>query len=250
VDEDLLAEINSVISVVALGRSARNKAGIKIRQPLSEVVVSGDARVLSAVEKNRHQLLEELNIKSLRTDLPAASFIRHSIQPNLPLLGPRFGRGLDKVRRALVSLPMEETVARWRRREAIEIKIDDQTTTLESEEILVDEEGVPPYVAATSRDLAVGINTELTDELRQEGMVRDLIRQVQNMRKEADLRVEDRIVVGISGDGHVEKSLERFQDYFLAEVLGTRLFPKLDHPEHEKVVNFGGSDVSIHIARA
>jgi len=250
VDEDLLAEIDSVISVVALGRSARNKAGIKIRQPLSEVVVSGDARVLSAVEKNRKQLLEELNIKSLRTDLPAASLIRHSIQPNLPLLGPRFGRGLDKVRRALESLPLEETVARWRRREAIEIKIDDQTITLESEEILVDEESVPPYVAATSRDLAVGINTELTDELLQEGTVRDLIRQVQNMRKEADLRVEDRIVVGISGDGHVEESLTRFQDYFLAEVLGIRLFPKLDHPEHQKVVNLAGSDVSIHIARA
>ncbi|MBA7685271.1 hypothetical protein ES703_93689 [subsurface metagenome] len=95
----------------------------------------------------------------------------------------------------------------------------------------------------------MGINTELTNELIQEGTVRDLIRQVQNMRKEADMRVEDRILVGISGDGHVEKSLMRFQDYFLAEVLGTRLFPKLDHPEHEKVVNLGGADVSIHIAR-
>jgi len=75
------------------------------------------------------------------------------------------------------------------------------------------------------------------------------MRQVQNMRKEADLKVEDRILVGISGDGHVEKSLTRFQDYFLAEVLGTRLFPKLDHPEHEKAVNLGGANVSIHIAK-
>ncbi len=249
-DEDLLVEIDSVISVVALGRSARNKANIKIRQPLSEVVVSGDARVLSAVEKNRKQLLEELNIKSLRTDLPATSFIRRGIQPNLPLLGPRFGRDLDKVRRALESLPPEETAARLLRREPVEIEIDGRGATLEPEEILVDEEGIPPYMAATSRDLAVGINTELTDELLQEGTVRDLIRQVQNMRKEADLRVEDRIMVGISGDGHVEESLEHFKDYFLAEVLGTRLLTKLDHPEHKKVVNLGGSDVSIHIARA
>ncbi|UCH61726.1 MAG: isoleucine--tRNA ligase [Fidelibacterota bacterium] len=250
VDEDLLTEIDSVISVVALGRSARNKANIKIRQPLSEIVVSGDARVLSAVEKNRNQLLEELNIKSLRTDLPTASFIRRSIEPNLPLLGPRFGKDLEKVRRALESLPPEETVARLHQRESVEIEIDGLSTTLEPDEILVNEEGVLPYVAATSRDMAVGINTELTDELLQEGTVRDLIRQVQNMRKEADLRVEDRIVVGISGDGHIAESLEHFKDYFLAEVLGTELSAKLDYPEHQKVVNLSGSDVSIHIARA
>ncbi len=251
VDDDLLIETDSVISVVALGRSARNKANIKIRQPLSEVVVSGDARMLAAVEKNRDQLLEELNIKSLRTDVPAESFIRRGIQPNLPLLGPRLGKMVGAVIKALEEklaaghIP-EEVIGR----SAVTIEVEGETVTLEPEEILVDEEGVSPYVVATSRNLAVGINTELTNELIQEGTVRDLIRQVQNMRKEADLRVEDRIVVGISGDGHVEKSLMRFQDYFLAEVLGTRLFPKLDHPEHQKVVNLGGSDVSIHIARA
>ncbi|MBA7631445.1 Isoleucine--tRNA ligase [subsurface metagenome] len=250
VDEDLLTEIDSVISVVALGRSARNKANIKIRQPLSEVVVSGDTRVLAAVEKNRNQLLEELNIKSLRTDVPTDSFIRRSIQPNLPLLGPRLGKMVGAVIKALEEklaaghIP-EEVIGR----SAVTIEVEGETVTLEPEEILVNEEGVPPFVAATSRDLAVGINTELTDELIQEGTVRDLIRQVQNMRKEADFKVEDRILVGISGDGHVEKSLEHFKDYFLAEVLGTGLLTKLDHPEHEKVVNLSGSDVSIHIAR-
>ncbi|MFC1543447.1 isoleucine--tRNA ligase [Candidatus Neomarinimicrobiota bacterium] len=250
IDDDLLIETDSLISVVALGRSARNKANIKIRQPLSELVVSGDVRVLVAIEKNRDQLLQELNIKTLRTDLPAADFIHHSIQPNLPILGPRFGRDLDKIRRALQSLPPDEVTARWRRREPIEIEVEGNTTTLAPEEILIDDKGMSPYVVATSRELAVGINTELTDDLIQEGTVRDLIRQVQNMRKEADLRVEDRILVGISGDGHVEKSLARFEDYFLAEVLGIQLYPKLDHPEHEKAVNLGGSNVNIHIAKA
>ncbi len=250
-DQDLVREIDSLVQVVALARSARNKANLKIRQPLSEVVVSGDARVLLAVEKNRKQLLEELNIKSLRTDLPATSFIRRGIQPNLPLLGPRLGKMVGAVIKAL-----EEKLAAGHipekviGRSAVTIEVEGEAVTLEPEEILVNEDGVPPYVAATSRDLAVGINTELTDELLQEGTVRDLIRQVQNMRKEADLRVEERILVEITGDGHLSRSLQRFEGYFLAEVLGTRLVENLESPIHQKVVNLNGADVSIHIARA
>jgi isoleucyl-tRNA synthetase len=250
VDESLLLEIDSIIKAVALGRSARNRADIKIRQPLSEIVVSGEALLLAAIEKNQAQLLEELNIKSLRTDLAVEELIRHNIQPNLPVLGPRFGKDLGVVKTALENQPSEELVQAWRRGESILLQLEGRTVNLEPEEILVEEVAVAPYSVATSKEMAVAINTELDDELIQEGIIRDLIRQVQNMRKEADLRVEERIVVGISGDGNVEKSLTRFEDYFLSEVLGIGLYPKLEHPEHQKVVNLGGVSVSIHIARA
>jgi isoleucyl-tRNA synthetase len=250
VDEDLLFEVDAIINAVALGRSARNKANIKIRQPLSEMLISGNARVLALLEKNRHQLLEELNVKALRVDLPEKEFVHYSVKPNSSVLGPKFGKDLEKVRNALESLPSEQVVEKWRQNSPIHVNITGQDIALESTDIQVEEQGVSPYVIATSRDLAVGINTELSDELKQEGLVRDLIRQVQNMRKEADLRVEERIIVGISGEGIVEDSLERFRDYFLMEVLGTTLIPKLDHPEHQKVVTLGGTSIQIHIARA
>ncbi|MFC1583619.1 isoleucine--tRNA ligase [Candidatus Neomarinimicrobiota bacterium] len=250
VDEELLFEVDAIINAVALGRSARNKANIKIRQPLSEMLIYGDARVLALLEKNHHQLLEELNVKALRVDIPEKEFISYSIKPNSSVLGPKFGSDLEKVRQALESLSSDHIMEKWRQNSPIHISINGQDIALESTDILVTEEGVAPYVVATSRDLAVGINTELSDELKQEGLVRDLIRQVQNMRKEADLRVEERIMVGISGEGMVEDSLTRFEDYFLTEVLGTALAPKLDHPEHQKVVTLGGVSIQIHIARA
>ena len=250
VDEDLLYEVDAVINAVALGRSARNKANIKIRQPLSEICLSGDARMLATIEKNKNQLLEELNIKSLRIDVPADAYVHYSLQPNSAMLGPRFGSEFNKVRDALKDIPADEAIDIWRHSRSIQIDINDQTVTLEPGEYILEEDSKEDFIAATSRELTVGINKYLSEELRQEGLVRDLIRQVQNMRKEADLRVEERIVVGISGDEFVDNSLARFSDYFLAEVLGTALFPNLDHPEHQKVVNLGGASIRIHIARA
>lgn len=250
VDEDLLYEVDAVINAVALGRSARNKANIKIRQPLSEILLSGDARMLATIEKNRNQLLEELNIKSLRIDVPAEDFVHYSLRPNKVVLGPRFGSELGKVGDALQNIPADEAIDIWRHSRSIKIEIDGQTVTLEPNEFTLKEASKGDFIAATSRELTVGINKFLSEELKQEGLVRDLIRQVQNMRKEADLRVEERIVVGISGDEFVDDSLARFSDYFLAEVLGTELLPNLDHPEHQKVVNLGGASIRIHIARA
>ena len=121
---------------------------------------------------------------------------------------------------------------------------------LSNQEILVEAVGVEPYSVAVSRDVVVGVNMTITDNLKKEGTIRDLIRQVQNMRKEADLRVEERIVVGINGGDHINESMDKFQDYFLTEVLGTQLVTELSKPEHRKVVNLGGSDVSIDISRA
>jgi isoleucyl-tRNA synthetase len=250
VDEELLFEVDAIINAVALGRSARNKANIKIRQPLSEILISGNARVLAVLEKNRQQLLEELNVKTLRVDIPEKEFVSYSIKPNSAVLGPKFGSDIEKVRKALESLSSGNVVEKWRQNSPIHVNINGHDIALESTDIQVEEQGIAPYVIATSRELVVGINTELSDELKQEGLVRDLIRQVQNMRKEADLRVEERIMVGISGEGMVEDSLARFRDYFLTEVLGTALLPKLDHPEHQKVVTLGGASIQIHIARA
>ena len=251
VDEKLLQEVESTIAVVALGRSARNKANIKIRQPLSEIVVAGDKAAVAAAKHNETQVLEELNIKSLRIAPHRSSFSSLEVKPNLATLGPRFGKKLAAVTKALAAqlargdIP-EDVVGR----SVLTLAFDGDVVTLDPDDLLVQVQGKGSYAVAVAGELAVGIDTQLTGKLVQEGTVRDLIRQVQNMRKEADLRVEERILVGISGDDHVDEALSRFRDYFLAEVLGIRLVPKLDRPEHEKVVNLNGTEVSIHIARA
>ena len=182
--------------------------------------------------------------------MAAEELVSYQIQPNPALLGPRLGRELEQVRQALAERDQAEVLAQWRKKEAVTLEIAGRSVVLEPAELNVTEQALAPYSVATSRDIVVGINTDLTPELIEEGTVRDLIRQVQNMRKEADLRVEERILVGISGDGHLTRALQRFESYFLAEVLGTRLVENLESPIHQKVVNLNGADVSIHITRA
>jgi isoleucyl-tRNA synthetase len=250
VDERLLGEIDTIIQVVTLGRSARNQAGIKIRQPLSEILVAGGQEVLAAVEKSRDQLLEELNIKALQTTLSELpkSILIYEMRPNLPLLGQKYGDQIPDIVKALEAMSQEERRMAKRSNAPLTLDVKGGEINLSPLEYSVEEQGRDGYAVATVRNLEVAIKTGLTEELRQEGSVRDLIRQVQNMRKEADLNVEDRIRVGITGDDHLQRSLEQFHDYFLAEVLGTKLSATLEHPVHEKVVNLNGADVQIHIA--
>ncbi len=250
VDAALLEEIDLLIQVVTLGRAARNRAGIKIRQPLQTVIICGPERVTAAIGKNRQQLLEELNIKELQIRASADALIQYELRPNLPLLGPRLGKQMGAVTAALAELPIAESVAALRKNGPLTVRVGAEQVVLAPGEVLLNEEGVAPYAVATWKDVVLAVDTSMTDELQQEGAVRDLIRQVQNMRKEAQLNVDDRIVVGIAADERISRSLSNFEEYFLAEVLGTQLSSSLEHPDHQKVVNLNGADVQIHIARA
>ncbi len=253
-DESLLAQVKSLIQVVALGRSARNKANIKIRQPLGEVAVAMTAAasndIIAALEKNKAQLLEELNIKALRTDIGADKLLEYSIEPNMALLGPRFGKEVGAVKAALAGLDTDATLIKWRAKESLNLEVDGVSVVLSPEELIVNEMAIAPYSVVASREIVVGIDTTLTDDLVAEGTVRDLIRQVQNMRKEADLRVEERIKLGVSGDKLLTGSLQQFEEYFLSEVLGTSIAKKLENPLYQKKIVLNGAKVDIHIARA
>ena len=252
VDEDLIRDIGAVVQIVSLGRAAREKAKIRVRQPLSRLVVFGSKHVRLAVTKYADQIMEELNVKEVIPSERFNAFADKEINLNREVLGPKYGQLLPLIDARLRELIDAGGIPEdWRGTQPLpSLLVDGTPIELQPEEVHFQYLARKPFEIAHSKSVLVGINTELTTELIEEGTVRDLIRQVQNMRKEVALSVEQRIVVGVSGNEHVERSLARFQDTFLAAVLGTRLYPKLDQPEHEKVVNLGGAEVSIHIARA
>ncbi|NOZ07663.1 MAG: class I tRNA ligase family protein, partial [FCB group bacterium] len=249
IDTALINEVDAIITVVGMGRAARNKANIKIRQPLAEIVVHGTSDLKTVVLRNEEQILEELNIKSLRFADMESEIITYDVKPNFALLGKRFGANLKNVTTALSEIAAEEVVKKVRKRLNITIKAGEQHFEIAPDELLISEVPVENYSVVSGQNIVVGINTVLSDGLIFEGMVRDLVRQIQNLRKDSGLRVEDRIKVAVSDHAEIQTALNANRSYFLNEVLGVELRSGVDGAEFTNTVKINGITVEIGITR-
>ena len=252
VDEGLLKRMDAARRVVALGRAARNAAATKTRQPLREVVVVpgdslGDAaddfdEVVRSLEPI---VLEELNVKDLRFGR-AEDIVAYDLKPNLGVVGPKYGSLVPGIRAAL-SKASAETGARAAAGEAVTVSVEGQEITLSSEELLVEPGEREGYAATRERDLTVAISTQLDAELLDEGLVRELVHKVQNLRREKGFEIEASVAVGVAGSERVRKLLEgRWGEYFKAEVLARDLDLDGSAPDGERL-NVDGEELRVRI---
>jgi isoleucyl-tRNA synthetase len=223
VNEDLSARMGAARRVVALGRAARNAAAIKTRQPLGEVViVSEDGALREGVESLKEIVLDELNVKELRFGA-TEDVTAYDLKPDLGVVGPRYGRLVPHIRSALAEAS-PETGARAAAGESVTIVADGEEVTLTPGELLVEPTERPGYALERDVDLAVALSTELSEELVDEGLVRELVHGVQNLRREKGFEIEEFISVSLSGSERFEKLLSgRWGGYFKNEVLARDL---------------------------
>ena len=220
IDEKLIREIDTIIKIVSLGRSARNKANIKVRQPLQSMEIKPRySYEKDAIISLQNQVLSELNIKSLKVVEETDKLVEYQVSPNFSAVGAKYGRLVPEIKKALEKANHEEIAARVQNGESISLEISTETIELLPEEM--DVETVEPADKAVVEDVGyvVAIDTEITQDLLKEGMVRDLVRYVQNMRKEAGYQVEDHIKVGYNTDGLLKTAIEEYCEYFANEVL-------------------------------
>lgn len=246
IDESLSERIDTIIKIVELGRSARNKANIRTRQPLSKAYVKparkseGD-HILAL----KDQILEELNIKDVElTDRPQ-DFISFVVKPNYKLLGQKLGKDMPVVAKAMNDLDADETAESVRQGESIRLA----GYTLEPAEILVTMEEQPNLAAVEDKGYFLVLNTELTRELKDEGLIRDLVRHIQTLRKDAEFKVDDRIHLGIQGPEEVKRAVKEYQDYLMTETLADELSETVDYPEATKVLKLNGAEISMMMKR-
>jgi isoleucyl-tRNA synthetase len=225
IDGDLSARMAAARRVVGLGRAARNAAAIKTRQPLREVVVvpaGEDAGFRKGVESLEDVVLDELNVKELRFGEPE-DVVSYDLKPNLGVVGPRYGRLVPALRDALAQAP-PEVGARAAAGEPVALSVDGQEVSLSPNELLVEPTEREGYALACEGDLSVALSTRLDDELLDEGLVRELVHKVQNLRREKGFEIEEGVAFGLSGSPRVAGLLEgRWGDYFKAEVLAREL---------------------------
>ena len=254
VDERLSKHMAAARRVVNLGRAARNAAAIKTRQPLREVVVvpeaaEGSPEFREGVESLKEIVLDELNVKELRFG-EAESILAYDLKPNLSVVGPKYGRLVPELRRALADAPPEagEQAARG---EEILVSADGQEIWLGSEELLVEPKERPGYALVREGELAVALRTELDQKLLDEGLVRELIHKVQNLRRAKGFEIEETILVALKGSARVTELLEgQWGGYFKSEVLARELWfgDRADSIEFESA-QVDGEELFVRIER-
>jgi isoleucyl-tRNA synthetase len=226
VDERLSRHMAAARRVVALGRAARNAAAIKTRQPLREVVVvpedREDGEFRRGVEDLAPVVLDELNVKELRFG-EAEDILAHDLKPNLSVVGPKHGRLVPGIRRALEEAS-PEVGARAAAGEPVTIDVDGKEITLSPEELLVEPREREGYALVREGGLSVALRSGLDPELVDEGLVRELVHRVQNLRREQGFEIEDLVSVSLGGSPHLVDLLRGpWGDYFKSEVLAREL---------------------------
>ncbi|AHY45831.1 ileS: isoleucine--tRNA ligase [Rubrobacter radiotolerans] len=252
VDEKLSRSMEAARRVVALGRAARNASAIKTRQPLGEVVVvpsegEDTGAFRAGVESLEPIVLDELNVKRLRFGTPE-DVTAYALKPNLALVGPKYGRLVPELRRLLAEVP-PEVGSRAAAGEPVTLEVNGEEVTLAPEELLVEPTERPGYALEREGDLAVALRTELDEALRDEGLVRELVHKVQNLRREKGFEIEDTISVALSGSGRVRSLLAGdWGEYFRGEVLAREVV--LDAPDKETPDELKVEDERVGLALA
>lgn len=219
-DADLIEETAVVQRVVYLGRAARNASKLKVRQPLARLLVRvPDEAAARAVHRHEEQILDELNVKALEVLARDASLVTYRIKPNLPLLGKRYGKLIPALKRVLAEGDGAAIAAAVARGETQHFTVEGQDVEVEPGALLVESSAAEGFACAEEGGYLVGLDTALDEELKLEGVARELVRAVQDARKQAGLEVSDRIALHVEGEGPVAAALERYREYLMSETL-------------------------------
>jgi isoleucyl-tRNA synthetase len=225
-DQVLLAEMKVVQQVIALGRTARNASSLKVRQPLSRLLVRvPDQPASGAVERHAEHIRDELNVKAIELLPRDAALVTYRVKPNLPVVGRRYGKLIPAIRAALAQADGGAIATLVARGEVLELDVDGQVVQLEPGALLIETTSAEGFACAEDGGYLVGLDTRLTDELLREGLIREIVRTVQDARKQAGLDVSDRIVLEILGNDPVMAALSVHRDYVANEALVSRWGP-------------------------
>ena len=221
-DESLLFDIGVVQKVVGLARAARGQSGVRTRQPLSRLLLRApDDAAAKALDDHKEQILEELNVKSIEFIARDEGLVNYRIKPKLPKLGKEYGNRLPDIRRALEEADGAAVAGMVARGENVTISIPSGELSLTGDDLIIETSSAEGYACGADAGYLTALDTSLTDELIREGLARELIRTVQESRKQAGLEVSDRIVLGVSGSAGVESALEEHRAYLMSETLAT-----------------------------
>ena len=249
VDAQLEQAMEVVREAVELGRSARSHAKVKLRQPLRAAVIVASGSERDALEAHGEIVREELNVKELRFVSESANLGSYEVKPNYRALGPRFGKAMPQLAAAVASLDAGDVAAALREGRTVGVHVEGTEHELGPDDLQLAMQPLEGYQVERAGSHAVALELELDDELRREGLAREVIHAIQAARKEAGLDVSDRVALALDGDAPLLEASREHEAAIAGEVLATS-FTIGDADAHAAEAAVDGMVLRIALRRA
>ena len=245
IDKNLEKEMDLAYTIVKLGRSARNGANIKNRQPLSKMLVSTDS--LPAYYGDI--ITDELNIKTVEFGADLSTHVNFEIKPNLPVLGRAYGKMIPQIRKEIGARNQMELAQTIQNGGVVTINIDGTEIELNKENLLVTMQGLEGYAFAGEGSIGVVLDTHISEELREEGHVREMISKIQNMRKESGFQVADKIKLYVADNEMLMNVIKKFADVIKRDTLTEEIVFGAEREYTETTINGEKLNMDVEVVK-
>jgi len=235
-------EMDLAYSIVKLGRSARNSANIKNRQPLSEMLISVD----TLPEYYADIVKEELNVKTVKLGAEMSDYVNFEIKPNLPVLGKEYGKLIPRIKEEIAKKNQMDLANTVKNGGVEYIEIDDVQIALNQENLLVTMQGKEGFAFAGEGEIGVVLDTNITEELKKEGYVREILSKVQNMRKDKGFEVLDKIYLYVAGNELLENVIKENAELIKHDTLALDIVYNEERDEYVDT-NINGEMIKIDV---
>ncbi len=240
VDKKLEQEMDLAYKIVKLGRSARNAANIKNRQPLSEMLIS----VNTLPEYYAHIVKEELNVKKIELGAEMSDYVNFEIKPNLPVLGKEYGKLIPRIKEEIAKKNQMELATTVKAGKVEYIEIDGTEIGLDANNLLITMHGKEGFAFSGEGEMGVVLDTHITPELKEEGYVREILSKVQNMRKDSGFEVLDRINLYVAENEKLEEIIKKFEKNIQHDTLADNIIYNESDKEYVDT-NINGENLKI-----
>ncbi|MCS7120202.1 MAG: class I tRNA ligase family protein [Candidatus Bathyarchaeota archaeon] len=250
IDKALMADMDIVMKICNLGRSARARSGIKLRQPLLRAVVVVDCKILDRISRMKDLIMDELNVKEISFSSKGEELLDFTARVLPEKLGKKYGSLLPKIQEEVSKMDAKVLKGILEERGIIELEIGGKAIQLERDEIKIETHHKDGYSVSEEDGIIVGVYIKITDDLKMEGLARDIIRRIQNQRKEANFNIADNIEIYYESGPKITEVFNTFGDYISAETLSVRI-NKGEPPKeaHVSTYDLGGEHLKIGLVR-
>ena len=246
VDEKLMVDMDLAVKICGLARSARNKAGIKLRQPLKEVKVVAEEAMLERLKGFTDLVKGELNVKEVALTTQERELVNYEILLLPRLLGKKYGKLFPKLCATIASMDADALLQTLKNDESVKVEVDGDVITLLPKEIEVRTQPKKGYIVEEEQGIIVGVYTVVTKELKKEGLAREIVRRIQNQRKDAGFNIADQIEVYYEAGPRLCEVFITHGDYIASETLSISI-RKAELPKEAYVADYKIDGESLRI---